>query len=99
VQKHNENVFSNTLGPTIIFKAMDINHQSCLSFHKFSNDLSKIVRLHFTIHIEIYMLVELRVDNYATSDGLVNGVGDIFKTSTTYCEIYGQSFRILKLEH
>ncbi len=55
--------------------------------------------LHSTIHIEIYMLVELRVDNYATSDGLVNGVGDIFKTSTTYCEIYGQSFRILKLEH
>jgi hypothetical protein len=99
VQKHNENVFANTLGPTIIFKAMDINHQSCLSFHKFSNDLSKIVGLHSTIHIEIYMLVELRVDNYATSDGLVNGVDDIFKASTTYCEIYGQSFRILKLEH
>ncbi len=55
--------------------------------------------LHSTIHIGIYMLVELRVDNYATSDGLVNGVGDIFKASTTYCEIYGQYFRILKLKH
>ncbi len=32
------------------------------------------------------MLVELRVDNYATFDGFVNGVDDIFKASTTYCE-------------
>jgi len=32
------------------------------------------------------MLVELYVGNYATSYGLVNGVNDIFKTSTTYCE-------------
>jgi hypothetical protein len=31
------------------------------------------------------MLVELYVGNYATSDGLVNGVNGIFKTST-YCE-------------
>jgi hypothetical protein len=31
------------------------------------------------------MLVELCVDIYATFDGLVNGVNDIFKTSTTYC--------------
>jgi hypothetical protein len=45
------------------------------------------------------MLVELCVDNYATSDGLVDGIDDIFKASTTYCEIYGQFFRILKLEH
>ncbi len=46
VQKHNENVFTNTLGPTFIFKAMDINHQSCPPFYKFSNDLSKIVGFH-----------------------------------------------------
>jgi hypothetical protein len=26
VQKHNENVFTYTLGPMFIFKAMDINH-------------------------------------------------------------------------
>ncbi len=32
------------------------------------------------------MLVELCVNNYATFDGLVNGVNDIFKTSTTYYE-------------
>ncbi len=32
------------------------------------------------------MLVELCASNYVTFDGLVNGVDDIFKTSTTYCE-------------
>jgi len=31
------------------------------------------------------MLVELYVSNYATSDGLVNGVDYIFNVSTTYC--------------
>jgi hypothetical protein len=31
------------------------------------------------------MLVELRVDNYATFDGLVNGVDDILNTLTTHC--------------
>ncbi len=34
VQKYNEHVFTNTLGPTFIFKAMDINHQSCLPSYK-----------------------------------------------------------------
>jgi hypothetical protein len=46
VQKHNGNVFINTLGPTFIFKAMDINHQS----YKFSNDLSKTAGFHFIIN-------------------------------------------------
>jgi hypothetical protein len=32
------------------------------------------------------MLVELCVGNYATYDGHVNGVDDILKTSTTYCD-------------
>jgi hypothetical protein len=32
------------------------------------------------------MLVEFYVGNYATSNGLVNGVDGIFKTSTTYYE-------------
>jgi hypothetical protein len=32
------------------------------------------------------MLVELRISNYATYDGHVNGVDDIFKASTTYCD-------------
>jgi hypothetical protein len=86
VQKHNENVFTNTLGPTFIFKEMDINHQSCPPSYKPSNDLSKIAGLHYISNINIHMLVELCVDNYATSDGLVNGIDGILKTSTTYCE-------------
>jgi hypothetical protein len=32
------------------------------------------------------MLVELCVGNYAIYDGIVNGVDDIFKASTTYCD-------------
>jgi hypothetical protein len=32
------------------------------------------------------MLVELCVGNYATFGGLVNGIDDILKTSTTYFE-------------
>jgi len=78
VKKHNENVFINTLSPMFIFKAMDINHQSCPPFYKLSNDLSEIASLHSTININIYMLVELCVGNYATFDGFVNGINDIF---------------------
>ncbi len=51
VQKHNENVFTNTLGPMFIFKAMDINHQSCPPSYKLSNDSSKTMGLHSTINI------------------------------------------------
>ncbi len=86
VQKHNENVFTKTLGPTFIFKAMDINHQSCPPTYKLLNDLNKIVGLHSTIHIKGDMLVELCANNYVTFDGLVNGVDGIFKASTRYCE-------------
>jgi hypothetical protein len=48
------------------------------------NDLSKITSLHYIIHIKEYILIELCASNYATFDGLVNGVHNIFKTSTTY---------------
>jgi hypothetical protein len=65
---------------------MDINHQSCPSFYKLSNDPNKTMGLHSTINIKIYMLVELSVHNYAKFDGLMNGVNGIFKASTTYCE-------------
>jgi hypothetical protein len=44
------------------------------------------VGLHFTINKKKDMLIELCVGNYVTSNGLVNGVDDIFKASTTYCE-------------
>jgi hypothetical protein len=40
--------------------------------------------MHSIISIKKDMLVELCVGNYAISDGLVNGIDGIFKTSTTY---------------
>jgi len=79
VQKHNENVFTNTLGLTFIFKAMAINHQSCPLSYKLSNDLSKTMGLHFTINIKNNMLVKLCVSNYVTFDGFVNGIDGILK--------------------
>jgi len=102
VQKHNKHVFINTLGPTFFFKAMDINHQSCLPFYKLSNDLNKITSLHFIIQIRKDMLVELCASNHTTYDGLVNGVDGIFKASTTYCNkiiirIMFQNFKIRTL--
>ncbi len=79
MQKHNKHVFINTLGPTFIFKAMDINHQLCPPSYKLSNDPSKITSLHFVIQIKKDMLVELCASNHATYDGLVNGIDNIFK--------------------
>ncbi len=86
MQKQNEQVFVNTLGPTFIFKAIEINHQSCPPFYKLLNDASKIIGLNSIIQIFKKMLVELCVGNYATCDGLVNGIDGILKTSTTYCD-------------
>jgi hypothetical protein len=59
-----------------------IAHHAC-PFYKLSNDSSKISSLHLLIHLKKDMLVELCVSNYATSNGLVNGIDDIFKASTT----------------
>jgi hypothetical protein len=78
---------------------MDINHQLCLPSYEPSNDPSKITSLHFTMQIKKDMLVELCASNHATYDGLVNGVDDNFKTSTTYCDktiiwIMFQNFKI-----
>ncbi len=82
MQKQKENVFTNTSSPTFIFKTMDIDHPSCLPSYKLSNDISKIVCLHFAIHRKKNMLIKLCVGKYATFDGLVSGVDDLFKTST-----------------
>jgi hypothetical protein len=62
---------------------MDINHQSCLPFYKLLNNSGKIASLHYIICIRKYILVEICVGNYATSNGLVNGANCIFKTSIT----------------
>jgi len=72
MQKHNENMFINTSGPTFIFKTMDINHLTCPPFYKLLDDISKIEGLHSIIHIKKDMLIEWCVHNYTTFDGLVN---------------------------
>ncbi len=72
--------------PIFISKTMDINHQSCPSFYKLSNDLNKTTSLHFTINIQKDMLVELCDGHYAIFDGLVNGVDGFLKALTTYCK-------------
>jgi hypothetical protein len=77
-------VFNKTYGPTFKFEAIDIHHHSYPSSYKLPNDLNKIASLHITIHIKQDMVVELCVQNYATFDGLVNGVNGEFKTSTSY---------------
>ncbi len=77
---------TNTLDLTFIFKAMDINHQSCPPSYKLLNDSSKITNLHSIIRIKIDMLVELCAGNYATFYGLMNETNGIFKASTTYYE-------------
>ncbi len=76
MQKHNENVFTNTLSPMFIFKAMGINHQTCPPSYKLPNDPNKIIRFPF-YNLYIYMLVELCVGNYATSNGRVNETNGI----------------------
>ncbi len=74
MKKHNEDVFINTSSLTFIFKTMNINHPSCLPSYKISKGPSKTIGLHSTLF----------VDNYATSNGFVNGVNNIIKTSITY---------------
>jgi hypothetical protein len=84
VQKHNKFVFNKTIGPTFNFEAIDIHHHSCPLSYNLPNDPSKIVGLHITIRIKQDMVVELCARNYATYDGLVNGVDGVFKTPTSY---------------
>jgi hypothetical protein len=54
---------------------MNINHlASYFPFYDLLNYLSKIIDLHFTIHIFKNMLAELRAPNYARFDGFMNRI-------------------------
>ncbi len=77
-------MFNKTNGPTFKFETINIHHHSYPSSYKLPNDSNKIASLHITIHIKQNMVIELCVQNYATYDGLVNGVNGEFKTSTSY---------------
>jgi hypothetical protein len=45
-------------------------------------DPSKIVGLHYELHLKPNMLIKLCIRKYCIEDGLVNGVERIFKTAT-----------------
>ncbi len=77
-------VFNKTSGPTFNFEAIDIHHYSCPSSYKLLTVPSTISCLHIIICIKQDMVVELCAKNYATYDGLFNGVDGVFKTSTFY---------------
>lgn len=54
---------------------MNINYlKSYFPSYKLLNDPSKIIDLHFTIHIFKNMLVELCGPNYARFDGFMNRI-------------------------
>jgi hypothetical protein len=84
MQKHNKFVFNKTTSPIFNFDITDIHHHSCPSSYKLIDDPSQITSLHTIIHIKQIMVIELCVGNYATYDGLVNGVDGVFKISTSY---------------
>jgi hypothetical protein len=91
-------MFVNTLSLTFIFKAMDINYQSCPPSYKLLNNPSKTIGLHSTIHIK-KIIGWIMCGNYAMYDGFVNGTDGILKISITYCEktiicIMFQNFKI-----
>jgi len=54
------------------------------SSYKLPNDPNKSTSLHITICIKKDMVVELCARNHAIYGGLVNGIDDVFKTSTSY---------------
>ena len=79
MKKHSEYVFTKTIGPTFIFKATNFHHSLCPSSSKCPRDpIKKVGFAFFALHWN-KMLVELCVEHYATYDGCVNGVDNIFK--------------------
>ncbi len=75
---HNKHVYDKTLRQTFKFLAKDIHSETCLSHFKLSMLTSHISSLHHELLLK-KMLVELCVGNYATSNGLVNGVNGTFQ--------------------
>jgi hypothetical protein len=82
VKKHNTIASNKTIDATFNLKATNIHHHSYPTSYKLLDDVSKIVSLYTIICIKQNMLVELCAKNYATTNGLVNRVNGIFKTST-----------------
>ncbi len=81
-QKHNELVFFWSEGDVFILRAQDKHHDTCPQSFQLQNDANFTTGLHLEVQVKKNMLVELCARNYATHDGLVNGVDGIFQGST-----------------
>ncbi len=81
-QKHNESSFLWSERDIFILRAQYRHHDTCPQSFQLQNDANFIAILHLEVQVMKTMLVELCVGNYATHDGLVNGVDGIFQGST-----------------
>jgi hypothetical protein len=81
-QNHNESSFLQSEEVVFILRAQDRHHDTCSQSFQLQNDANFTARLHPEVQVKKNMLVELCARNYATHDGLVNGVDGIFQGST-----------------
>lgn len=84
MQKDSEYVFTKTIGPTFIFKAIDIHDPSCPSFFKLPNDPTKNYWVCIFCLAKRKYMVELCVGNYVTYDSPINEAADILKICTIW---------------
>jgi hypothetical protein len=75
---HNKIAYDKTLDETFKFFTKDVYSKTCPCF-KLSMLPFHTSGLHHELLLKKYMLVELCASNYATSDGLVNGVDVTFQ--------------------
>jgi hypothetical protein len=75
---HNKIVYEKTLGETFKFLTKDIHSQKCLHF-KLSMLPSHTHGFHRELLLKKNVLMKLCASNYATLDGLINGVDGNFQ--------------------
>jgi hypothetical protein len=80
--KHNKNTFQNTIGETFRFVAQGIHLDICLVHFQLLNPPKQTSGVHHELFFKRYMLVELCVGNYCTSNGIVNDADGTFKEYT-----------------
>jgi hypothetical protein len=81
-QKHNESTFFQSERDVFVLHAQDRHRDICFQSFQLQNDANFTTTLHSKDQVKKNILVELCAGNYATHDGLVNGVDGIFQGST-----------------
>jgi hypothetical protein len=72
-------VFLQHEGDVFILCAQNKHHDTCPQSFQLQNDANFTPGWHLKVQVKKHMLVELCAGNYATHDGLVNGVDGIFQ--------------------